>query len=255
VLELPDVALVMVDNIAPELACMSLAESCSRVKFGSVHVWTDRPNQYTNCFPNHREIHFRYFAGNTLTDVARVLWEKLPDAIANRFALIQQWDSWVLDTSAWRDDFLKYDYIGAPWGWHDVNQVGNGGFSLRSMRLIRFVKGHNLWNMQNDDGSQMNEDEAVCRHNRHLIDPHFTIPGAMRASQFAFERTHYRAPGEHFGFHGLFNFKTVLSDHGYADRMALVYANDHLRIKPEAIHERMREGTDRLDTKPSNAVA
>ena len=77
------------------------------------------------------------------------------------FALVVQDDGWVLDGKLWRDEYLNYDYIGAPthlahvltpegdywsrgfaWAEHlEVNSravpVLNGGFSLRSRKLMQ----------------------------------------------------------------------------------------------------------------------
>jgi hypothetical protein len=46
-------------------------------------------------------------------------------------------DGYAVNGTAWTDEFLEYDYIGAPWLWWGTEdeQVGNGGFSLRSRRL------------------------------------------------------------------------------------------------------------------------
>jgi hypothetical protein len=82
--------------------------------------------------------------------------------ITTEFALIVQDDGWVLDGRRWRDEFRRYDYIGAPTNFarvtsHDstrylrgyewvpllgredgqVKFVMNGGFCLRSRRLLR----------------------------------------------------------------------------------------------------------------------
>ena len=52
-------------------------------------------------------------------------------------ALVVQWDGYVVNPDAWTDAFLDVDYCGAPWPWGDDDRrVGNGGFSLRSRRLI-----------------------------------------------------------------------------------------------------------------------
>lgn len=57
------------------------------------------------------------------------------------FILFCEWDAAVLNPTAWMDEFLKYDYIGAPWSRHhepgwpkcdEHNCVGNAGASLRS---------------------------------------------------------------------------------------------------------------------------
>ena len=62
--------------------------------------------------------------------------------------LVVQADGFVLNPTLWREEFLSYDYIGAPWpeevqvnpgAWRlrlNRNRVGNGGFSLRSHRLM-----------------------------------------------------------------------------------------------------------------------
>lgn len=87
--------------------------------------------------------------------------------IETEFALIVQDDGWVLGVDNWLDEFLDYDYIGAPthlahvktrdgahWvrGFQWCNDFGrpdyaitpvlNGGFSLRSQRLMRALVEH-----------------------------------------------------------------------------------------------------------------
>ena len=53
------------------------------------------------------------------------------------FVLLIQWDGYVVNPAAWREEFLACDYIGAKWFWHsDGMRVGNGGFSLRSRKLL-----------------------------------------------------------------------------------------------------------------------
>ncbi len=71
------------------------------------------------------------------------------------FVLLVQGDGFVINPSSWEDEFLKYDYIGAPWivtDWqirtHDFPKdsfgkimVGNGGFSLRSRKFLETSAG------------------------------------------------------------------------------------------------------------------
>jgi hypothetical protein len=69
--------------------------------------------------------------------------------VDTEFALVFQHDGFVLNPSAWSDEFLCFDYIGAPWSmafnalddWdHPTGgpyRLQNGGFSLRSRRLIQ----------------------------------------------------------------------------------------------------------------------
>ena len=60
----------------------------------------------------------------------------------NRFVetshcLVYQCDGFIIDHTKWSDDFFNCDYIGAVWpNVGQANRVGNGGFSLRSKKLL-----------------------------------------------------------------------------------------------------------------------
>jgi len=87
--------------------------------------------------------------------------------VHTEFALVVQEDGWVVNGANWRDEFLDCDYIGAPihlakidtpqgtywrnsFAWaeeqqkpdHIVTPIQNGGFSLRSRRLMRALVDH-----------------------------------------------------------------------------------------------------------------
>lgn len=82
--------------------------------------------------------------------------KKLYDYIKTDYCLIVQWDGFILNPNMWDDEFLKYDYIGASWDKNLIDQsvwvydevkklgnyslVGNGGFSLRSKKLLEISK-------------------------------------------------------------------------------------------------------------------
>jgi len=46
-------------------------------------------------------------------------------------------DGFILNPDAWNDEWLEYDYIGAPWWFNDDINVGNGGFTLRSLKFLK----------------------------------------------------------------------------------------------------------------------
>jgi hypothetical protein len=56
-------------------------------------------------------------------------------------ALFCQHDGYPINIDCWDDRFLDYDYIGSPWGTDrpDYKRVGNGGFSLRSAKIMKIV--------------------------------------------------------------------------------------------------------------------
>ena len=69
----------------------------------------------------------------------------------NEFALCIHNDGHIINPNLWTEEFLKYDYIGAPWPKHcwpdfinikthlERNTVGNGGFSLRSRKFLDYA--------------------------------------------------------------------------------------------------------------------
>lgn len=138
---------------------------------------------------------------------------RLAEFIDSSHCLIVQWDGFVIDPDRWDPAFLGFDYIGASWPqFHDGHDVGNGGFSLRSRKLLEacrapaFRKSHP-------------EDVAICRINRDQLESNHAIRFADRtvADRFAFERACPAAAT--FGFHGVFNMLPVLG----AERFWQVY--------------------------------
>lgn len=92
------------------------------------------------------------------------------------FCLLVQWDGFVLRPTHWEDSFLDYDYIGAPWPVSNEAyitfsgervRVGNGGFSLRSKKLLECTRKHEVPFLQ--DRGFYNEDGNICVYNRDLL--------------------------------------------------------------------------------------
>ena len=61
----------------------------------------------------------------------------------------------IIDES-WTNEFLEYDYIGAPWPWYD-HKAGNGGFCLKSSKFMRLQK-----QICRNHKTKHNEDEELC---------------------------------------------------------------------------------------------
>lgn len=124
--------------------------------------------------------------------------KKLKDYFYTTHCLLIQHDGYVLDENAWTDEFLEYDYIGAPWLYPD-NNVGNGGFSLRSHRLQMLLAGDSFIK------SSHPEDEVIGRLYRDYLVKNYSIKIAPfeLAEKFAYE---LREPVcSTFGFHGYFH--------------------------------------------------
>lgn len=119
------------------------------------------------------------------------------------FVLVVQWDSFILDGQLWDPAFFDYDYIGAPWT-HRPVAVGNGGFSLRSRRLVDLLA-------QMDFDVVHPEDAVICELRRAELEARgirFAPPAV--AERFAMEM--YKPVAPTFGFHGFNNFHYALDD-------------------------------------------
>jgi hypothetical protein len=90
-------------------------------------------------------------------EYSKIFFYDLLDYVDTDFALVIQHDGFILNPAAWTDEFFKYDYIGAPWWYEDDNNVGNGGFSLRSKKLLQILKSDK--NLTQYHG----EDHCICR--------------------------------------------------------------------------------------------
>ena len=108
--------------------------------------------------------------------VAMKLWQY----IGTDFVLLVQNDGLITDVSKWKDEFMNYDYIGAPWPipndettyrtpGNKLVRVGNGGFSFRSRRLLRAPTILGLEFSDNGTGFP-HEDGFLCVHNREVLE-------------------------------------------------------------------------------------
>lgn len=200
-LQLPEVTLCCVDTREPALAIEALQRCRTGVAFGRTLLFTDL-ERAPAAVPAGIELLPADIAG--VAQYSDFMLRGLTEHLRGTHLLVVQWDGFVLDPAAWDPAFLQYDYIGAPW--HDVPGdagVGNGGFSLRSARLLRALQDPSL-------APSHPEDLAICREHRAALEQRHGIrfPPRALAEHFAFERT---APtGPTFGFHGLFHFDRVL---------------------------------------------
>ena len=200
-LQLPQVTLCCVDTRQPALAIEALQRCRAGVRFGRTLLFTDLGAAPAEV-PEGIELLPVSIA--SVADYSAFVLRGLAEHVRGTHLLVVQWDGFVLDPAAWDPAFLQYDYIGAPW--HDVPGdagVGNGGFSLRSVRLLRALHDPAL-------APSHPEDLAICRVHRAALEQRHGLLFAPRAvaERFAFERTARSGPT--FGFHGLFHFDRVL---------------------------------------------
>jgi hypothetical protein len=199
-LKLPNVTLVMVETRCHELARLAIEDSIKEIDFGEILICSDIEINVSKANRWVKVPDFDSYDGYGLYSI-----NEMPKLIQTEYALLIQFDSWVLDVEMWTDEYLKYDYIGPPW-WHkDGKNVGCGGFALASTKFLNFIT-------DNVEKYPLKQpfDNAICRHNRLAYEAEgFTFAPENLAINFGFERAGYK--GQHFGFHGMFNWPLVLT--------------------------------------------
>jgi len=197
-LELPDVTLCCIDTANHALALRALRISRSAVRFARTLFITDRD-------PGEAGIDYRIVPPiASRDDYSRFVLKSLLSHIETTHVLLVQWDGYVINPDAWRADYLDCDYLGAKWFWHnDAMRVGNGGFSLRSRKLLAALQDPRIVLTEA-------EDVTICRAFRPLLEREHGIRFGTeaQADSFAFEAAY--PVGFPFGFHGLFNFCRVV---------------------------------------------
>ncbi|MDE2623742.1 MAG: hypothetical protein KGM83_11195 [Betaproteobacteria bacterium] len=198
--KLDEVTIVAVSSVALDATARALTLSCEAVDFARALLISDRlppgglPANIEWC---------QVAPLKSRHDYSAFLFRELVSCVETSHVLIVQWDGYVINPGEWDPAFLQYDYIGAPWPHYRDFTVGNGGFSLRSRKLLEALAEETLL-----DGEQ--EDRAICRRIRPKLESELGLRFASRevAAQFAFERT--ERTGREFGFHGVFNMPDLL---------------------------------------------
>jgi hypothetical protein len=132
-------------------------------------------------------------------DYNSVMFDKMGATAVQDFNFVVQTDGYPCNVAAWTNEFLKYDYIGAVWPW-TTEKVGNGGFSLRSRKLLE-----SLAQLDTAKWQSVPEDNTICIHLRSQLESEFGVrfAPAELADQFSIElNTSSSWFGRSFGFHG-----------------------------------------------------
>jgi hypothetical protein len=201
-LNLKEITVCAVDSINPSLAIRAINECLKDISFGDAILFSDADVDTKQI----QQIKIKKIESKN--EYSKFLLKEIAQHISTSHALIVQWDGYVVDPQSWQVNFLNYDYIGAEWFWHkDGMNVGNGGFSLRSKKLLDALCSDEFPFIEN-----VNEDEQICRIYREKLVNNFNIKFAPTeiANEFAYERSTPKKST--FGFHGIFNMWRHLDD-------------------------------------------
>ena len=202
--DLSGVTLACIDTANHALAVRALSLSMRSLQFGSVMLLTDALPANV-ALPEGLSV--RPIERLTSREhYSRFVLKSLLPHISTPHVLLIQWDGYVVNPQAYDPAFLACDYIGAKWFWFDDGmRVGNGGFSLRSRRLLEALQDPRVELVDA-------EDFTIGRTCRPLLEREYGIRFAddALADKFAFEAAY--PIGMPFGFHGLYNFCRVVAE-------------------------------------------
>lgn len=198
-----NITIVAVDTYAHDLTKLAIEKTLSVLPCQEVVVLSDR-----NIFPDGRWVDINPIS---IEEYNMIMIKHLWPLVRTEHILVVQYDGLATDSAQWSDDFLNYDYIGAVWPWphHPPGfKVGNGGFSLRSKKLLHTLKDKRVVLHEN---LPMYEDLYVGVHYKPwLTEQGIRIANEATASKFSHE--HHPGYQQTFGFHGTFNVPYYLDD-------------------------------------------
>lgn len=156
-IDLSNVALFIADTRDHQLAINTIAHCCKNIKFGQIIFLTNKTKEELDLSKIDQPVDLHLIETIYSPDeYSHLVLFKIRDKLDTvfrgiKYVMIVQTDGFVVNTEAWNPQFLDCDYIGAPWKYFPSKHeppyppstpdtcVGNGGFSIRSVKLIETV--------------------------------------------------------------------------------------------------------------------
>ena len=224
-LRLSDVTLVSVTGVNFEKTLFALWQSSREIDFAAVKLITPIELDLPYWVSNEESIGSRL---DSIDAYNHYIIYELHKNVETKFVLIVQADGFVIKPRIWSSRFLEFDYVGAPWKFSKTayidpfgshQRVGNGGFSLRSRRLLETPQVLNIPFEVNDsdfyrhaNADLRSEDGNICVHNRHLFESNgCTFADVETASLFSREKwVPERRLRSTFGFHKKMPYRELI---------------------------------------------
>lgn len=208
------ITLVTQETMYHTLAARALTETLKHIDVSEVLTFSNK-----EILPGARNVHVDHFP--SVTNYCEFMLRGMQEHVTTDHILFVQWDAMAYNSACWSDEFLEYDYIGAPWPWKtEGSNIGNGGFSLRSRRLLDALRDPTI-QMDATDPDAVNEDQVIGCSDRKYLETAYGIkyPTTQVAAQFSYELGPY-SPS--FGFHGPWNVVKL------ADMNTVEYYVEHM---------------------------
>ena len=209
-LKLPNVTLLAATSSEMDEAQVSMRISLQNIEFGAAKLLcTTAPKQK---YPDIEYVSIPPL--NSVDDYNEIIFQDLHKYFETSHCLIVQSDSFVVNSNLWKEEFLQFDYIGAPWSnkiqinpnlvLHlEKNTVGNGGFSLRSHKLAKTTAKIDFNSLKFPLKS---EDIIICHYlYKEMLNNGIRFAPPELAAQFSMENVNHlygQDVNSVFGFHG-----------------------------------------------------
>ncbi len=214
---LPSVTLICVTGVNLDNSVYALWRSSLKIKFAEVKIIS--PSRPANLPPGFKHEKPHESKLDSIDAYSHYMIYDLWRHVETSHCLVVQADGYVLNPELWNQEFLDFDFIGAPWRftanayldpWGNHIRVGNGGFSLRSKKLLNVPVSVTIpWDVNSDDfykhmgAGLLSEDGNICVHNRHLFEAAGCrwAPLDIAMSFSKEQKISERQPRLTFGFH------------------------------------------------------
>lgn len=134
--QLKNITLLSLNCVDPIQSVKALLYSSREIEFAKLILISDRKPEN---LPSN--IEFVKTNLNTHAGSSVFTYTELPKIIDTDFFIGIHDDGFIINPHLWDDNFLNYDYIGAPWkNYNQINRVGNGGFVLKSKKFVELTK-------------------------------------------------------------------------------------------------------------------
>ena len=209
-LKLPNVTLLSATSSEMDAAQVSMRISLHNIEFGAAKLLCSSAPEKK--YPDIEHVSIPKL--NSVDDYNEIIFQDLHKYFETSHCLIVQADSFVVNANLWKKEFLEYDYIGGPWPnkiqhnpevlLHlEKNPVGNGGFSLRSRKLVETTAKINFNSLNFPVKA---EDVVICYYlYQEMIDSGIRFAPPKLAAQFSMENVdnlYGQNVNSVFGFHG-----------------------------------------------------
>jgi len=200
-LNLKNITLLSYNCVDPIQSVKALLYSSKNIDFAEmILVSHEKPEKLPS------DISFIKIEKTTHKEANEFTYKMLHKIIKTDYMLGIHDDGFVINPHLWRNEFLDYDYIGAPWKQEKrINRVGNGGFVLKSNKFIQLTQYLPYVNT-NEDGELTNLyynyfTANGCKYAPLLLAAKFSLESRIPECEYNLNNC--------FGFHGKGDPKNV----------------------------------------------